>query len=153
MEHIIGKSFEKRVFWSYEQEEIGSKAFIFDALLSIASDTVTSYRSDFYHDAFFLENLKMDKSLEFFYLFGDTGTTIIHKGQSNLSPLSLAMQCRKYSRPFVYKVELITPQKEDSTAWTIRFTCLATDQEDLPAYNERASFNYAALYEQRKVVR
>ena len=150
MEHIPGNSFDKHVYYSKVSEDITGKSFIFETLLALATETVECYRSDFYHDAVFISGLKMDKAFTFYYLFGDTGTTIISKGQSNLSPEGLALQCRKYSRPFVYRVELISPEKKDSIAWTIRYTCLATDKEDLPAYNERVSFNYGALCDQRK---
>ena len=148
-DHIPGKSFDKTVYWSEERKEIAGKAFIFETLLSLANETVQSYRSDFYHDAFFLENLTMDKALTFFYCFGESGTTIIRKGESNLSPESLAMQCRKYGRPFVYKIELITPAM-NSMAWTVRYTCLANNDMPMPPYNERISFNSSAVYAQRK---
>lgn len=148
MLHTVNTSYTKTTYFSDESNQVQCKSTLFEIMLTLAQDTVDSFKSDFYHDAIFLYKLDTSKPFEFYFLFGDTGTTIIRKGESGLSAQALAMQCRKYSRPFVYKVELLAPIKPESIAWEIVCTCLATDKEELPSYNERISFNYSALYDQ-----
>ena len=134
MLHVINSIQDRVVYFTDEIKQVDCKSIMFDMMLTLAQDTVECYRSDFYHDAIFLKNLVLDKPTEFYYLFGSSGTTIVHQGESNLSPQALAMSLRKYSREIVYKVELMEVPSWDGKVWKVVFTCLATDKEVLPPY-------------------
>lgn len=143
--HIVNNVHTKTVYFSEESKQVDCKSVMFGLMVELAQETVESFHSDFYYDAIFIEKLVLDHAMEFYFLFGESGTNIVYeKDSSGLSPYNLAMSLRKYSRPFVYKVEVQPKGNWDSKAWVLRFTCLATDKEVLPAYNYNASFNAGA---------
>jgi hypothetical protein len=146
MEHVLHNVISKTVYWSETTKQVECKSFLFETLINLAQSTVKSYQSDFYYDATYIQGLVIDKPIEFYYLFGDTGTTLIEKGEVKLSTLDLAMSCRKYSRPFVYKIEVLRAKTWDYLAWIIQATCISTDKESLPEYNYNASYNACAQY-------
>jgi hypothetical protein len=51
------------------------KAIIFEKMMELALPIVKHYRSDFYHDAMYLNNLE-DRPTVFYYAIRETGTSI-----------------------------------------------------------------------------
>lgn len=85
-----------------------NKAFIWEVLYLLGKDIIVCYRSDLYHDAMYVSKLEPVVQT-FYYLIGESGTTIVDKPDSNgLSARYTALACRKYNRPYLFECSIIT---------------------------------------------
>lgn len=108
--------------------ELEQKSLLWQELYFLAKDVVQAYYCDFYHDMAYLESVKITKSHTFYYLYGDTGTTIVDKSDSFATPERNALACRRYTRPYVYRIEIVQPLEPYSQQWPVFFTMLANEQ-------------------------